>query len=169
MDLKKLLDAEKITSPSLCYITKIDSLDDNYLLRDIARAYKSIELDDDIDLGPACTLFHSIILQRRIYFVLSRRDFFKMYKRNFNIKECYRKIGVLRYKALIAKWCNMGVITLIKLGVGSAGSVYKVTQSEILLWLTEQGVDGKSQLETILERYSVLSKKLPVSKIKTKA
>ena len=165
MDLKKLLDAEKISSPSLCYITRINSLDDNALLRDIARAYKSIELEDDIDLGPTCTLFHSIILQKRIYFVLSRRDFFKMYKRNFNIKERYRKIANSRYKTLIAKWCTMGIITLVQRGSGSAGSVYKVNQGTVLQWLTEQGVDAESQLEAILERFKVLSKKQPVSKV----
>ncbi len=164
MDLLQDSNINLISSPVLCYTKRITGLDSISVLNDLFKAYKSLNKTNYKDLGPACTLLNSILTQKRVYFVLTRRLFLDAFYNDFNIPPRFKKISANRWSSILKSFHNKKYITLVKRGTGRRGNVYKVNHAEILNHLISLGIDAESQLESILEGFEALSKDVSTSK-----
>lgn len=127
----------------LVHIRKISSGDCSLLL-DLKKDYRTLNKYSPVEYRAYLTLLTAILMQRRIFFCLTRDSLKKLMKKNVNCKikgafsnRDWKNILIFFYKA--------GLIEQVKSPTKRTAGVYKVMNPDIYNYLISLGINPESQ------------------------
>lgn len=138
-------------SPSMLHIIRLITDEDSEILKAVRNEYSLIDENSNIFEKATCTIVASILLQERLYFNLTLREFRKLLDKDPNHKFPVVFHNRAWPKILHALYNQMGIMQLVQQGSFKTASTYRVTHKAIAEYLLATGIDAKAQKAEALE------------------
>lgn len=132
----------------LQYIRRIKP-DDTAPLLSILEDYKALTIESSFLERATCTLIASILLQERVYFLLTRDGFRSIMKRDSNLINNVKTFSDRDWSKLLSFWYENNIIELLVKGDKRNAAIYQVKHPVMLSYLNEK-IDAAKQLQEIV-------------------
>ncbi len=139
------------SSPVLLHEIRLITPEDCPLLQDLSVEYSKINIKSNTKERAACTLTASILMQKRVYFAVTRRGLQSLISRDPNLGEHNHTFDNNAWASLLAAFYNQfEIMELIHQGNTQNASAFRLKNLEIAEYLIDQGIDPAAQkVETL--------------------